>query len=208
VDQRRATMNRKGEGVVVWSEYVDTVSYNMKMYARAYNPQTGWGPQSPTLVSAGEIYGVNAVLDDSGTITIAWQQPTSSGKLNTVAMSGSLTGAWSDVAVLETNNDTGNLITEFSHPQLALDASGNVLVAWRKEQKTTDTTTFGAYASRYADGAWLPEFQLLQRTGYNVLTIGLSVADSGLGAAGFVFVSSTGSTADSDAYNTMVSFYR
>jgi hypothetical protein len=208
VDQRCAALNSKGEGVVVWSEYVDTINYNMKMYARGYSPLTGWGPQSPAIVASSGIYGVNAVLDDAGVITIAWQQPTASGKKNTMAIRGTLTGTWSDIAVLESDNAAGNLITEFSLPQLALDAHGNVLIAWRKESKTTDTTTFGAYASRYAGGAWLPQFQLGQSTGYNVISIALSVADSGLGAAAFVYVSSTGSTADPNAYNTMVALYR
>ena len=207
LDQRSVAMNRKGEGVVVWSEYMNTSNYDMAMYARAYSPTLGWGTQSPAIVSSSGIYGVHAVLDEQGIVTIAWQQAIASGKMNTMAIRGTLTGAWSDVAVLETDNVTGNLLTELSRPQLALDGSGNALIVWRKEIATPENT-YGAYASRYAGGSWLPQFQLGQKAGYNVLTLSLSVADSGLGAAAFVYTSNTGDASDPDSYNTEVAFFR
>ncbi|MBN2574738.1 MAG: hypothetical protein JXP73_09240 [Deltaproteobacteria bacterium] len=208
LDQRSVAMNRKGEGVVVWSEYTNTTSYDMVMYARSYNPSVGWSSQSPAIVSSGDIYGVRAVMDEQGVVTIAWQQTIASGMMNTMAIRGTLTGTWSDVAVLETDNTTGYLLTELARPQLAVDASGNVLIVWRKEIDTAELVTYGAYASRYADGAWLPQFRLGQKTGYNVLTLSLSVADSGLGAAAFVYTSNTGDASDPDSYNTHVAFFR
>lgn len=200
---RAIAVNRKGEGVFVWSEYPGA---NMGIFARTYNPASGWSSVSPSIVSASSIYSVAAAIDEQDNVTILFQQSISTGA-NVMGIHGTVSGTWGDVAVLETDNVAGNLLTEYAFPKLAIDASGNVLAVWRKDLSTSSTTTYGAYASRFSGGSWLPQFQLGQRTGLEVPEQSVSVADSGFGAASFYFRSET-TTTDPEAYNAEVAFFR
>ena len=77
-------------------------------------------------------------------------------------------------------------ITVEEMARLAIDGSGNVLLAWRK---IIDDETAGMYASRFAaaGSAWLAPVQVGQTTGAYVHTPSLSVSDLGLGAVAFCY---------------------
>jgi hypothetical protein len=197
-------MNRKGEAVFVLAEGND---YNVGLYARTYNPSLGWSSPSPAIASSNGMSTIATALDEQGNVTIAWQQNLASGKANLMAIHGSVTGSWSDIAVLETDNVASYYTYEFAYPKLAVDGNGNVLLVWRKDQSTSSITTYGAYGSRFSAGAWSPQFRLGQKTGLNVVDVSLSVSDQGFGAAAFTYMAED-STSDPDAYNTMVAFYR
>ncbi len=203
-DSRAIAMNRKGEGVLVWSEASGST---VGLSARTYSPTVGWSAVAPPILSSDTIGALAVAMDEQDNVTILLQQQIASGGMNVMGIHGTVTGTWSDVTLLETDNVAGYLIDEYAMPQLAIDGSGNVLAVWRKDLSTSTTTTYGAYASRFAGGSWLPQFQLGQKTGLDVPLVGLSVADSGFGAATFYFRSDN-TTTDPDAYNTMVAFYR
>jgi hypothetical protein len=203
-DSRAIAMNRKGEGVLVWSE---STGSTVGLSARTYSPTVGWSAVAPPILSSDTIGALAVAMDEQDNVTILLQQQIASGGMNVMGIHGTVTGTWSDIAVLETNNVAGYLIDEYAMPQLAIDGSGNVLAVWRKDLSTSTTTTYGAYASRYVGGSWLPQFQLGQKTGLEVPLVNVSVADSGFGAATFYFRSDN-TTADPDAYNTMVAFFR
>jgi hypothetical protein len=203
-DSRAVAMNRKGEGVFVWSE---STGGTVGVSARTYNPTVGWSAVTPPILSSDTIGALAVAMDEQDNVTILLQQGIASGGLNVMGIHGTVTGSWSDVAVLETDNVAGILTTEYAMPRLAIDASGNVLAVWRKDLSTATTATYGAYASRFAGGKWLPQFQLGLKTGLDVQQVNVSVADSGFGAATFCFGSEQ-STSDPLAYNPMVSFYR
>lgn len=200
-------MNRKGEGIVVWAEASGS---NTVALARTYNPLVGWGSVSNPLVIASTVASPAVALDEQGTVTLVWQQELDGGALNLMGMRGSVTGAWSDVAVLETDNRAGasNLTSEYAYPKVAIDGSGNILVAWRKNLSEGSTTTYGAYATRYAAGTWAPQTKLGVKVGFDVPVLSVAVADSGFGAASFSYVTGSATTVDSDAYNAHVAFFR
>jgi|GEM_PF-5362614 len=197
-------MNRKGEGIFVWSE---STGPSMVMLARTYNLSTGWSSVSPPIVTSGEIFSVAVAMDEQNNLTIVWQQPLSTGGQNMMGIHGSLTGTWSDITPLETDNVASYLTIEFGYPKVAIDANGDVLAVWRKDLSTSTTTTYGAYASRFTGGTWLAQTPLGLKTGLEVPEINLSVADSGFGAASFYFRSDD-PTNDPDAYNAYVAFFR
>ncbi len=204
-DSRAIAMNRKGEGVFVWSE---SSGSTVGLSARTYNPSVGWSAVTPPILASDTIGALAVAMDEQDNVTILLQQAlASAGGLNVMGIHGTVTGSWSDVTVLETDNTAGYLVDEYAMPQLAIDASGNVLAVWRKDLSTSTTTTYGAYASRFSGGSWLPQFKLGLKTGLEVLVVNVSVADSGFGAASFYFRSDN-TTTDPDAYNAMVAFYR
>jgi hypothetical protein len=200
---RAIAMNRKGEGVFVWSE--STASLDV-MFARTYNSAQGWSSVSPEILSSYYVASIAVALDEQGNATIVWQQDFSTG-VNMMGIHGKVNGAWSEKTPLETDNQAGNLTTEYGYPKLAIDASGNVLAVWRKAVSLSNPTTYGAYASRFAGGSWLPQFKLGQKTGLDAPEVNVSVADSGFGAATFYYYSDT-TTSDPDAFNTQVAFFR
>jgi hypothetical protein len=197
-------MNRKGQGMVVWSS---PSGGGQALLARTYTPAVGWSSPSPPIVTSGTVASPAVALDEQGMATILWQQELLSGGANMMGIRGSTSGSWSDVAVLETDNKSGNLTTPDAYPMVAIDQNGNVLAVWRKDLSTSTTTTFGAYATRFAGGSWLPQAQLGLKTGLNVPDVQVAVADSGFGAAAFNYVSED-TTSDAAAYNVHVAFFR
>jgi hypothetical protein len=200
-------MNRKGEGIVVWSEASGS---NTVALARTYNPSLGWSSVSNPLVTSSTVAALAVTLDEQSQATLLWQQNLKTGGANLMGMHGSMTGAWSDVAVLETDNRAGalNLTTEFAYPKVAIDGSGNVLVAWRKDLSDSSTTTYGAYATHFAAGTWSPQTKLGVKVGFDVPDLSIAVADSGFGAAAFAYIAGSATTADPDTYNAYVAFFR
>jgi len=200
---RAIAMNRKGEGVFVWSE--STASLDV-MFARTYNSAQGWSSVSPEILSSYYVASIAVALDEQGNSTIVWQQDISTG-VNMMGIHGKVNGAWSEKTPLETDNVAGSRTDQYGFPRLAIDASGNVLAVWRKAVSLSSPSTYGAYASRFAQGSWLPQFKLGQKTGLDAPEVNVSVADSGFGAATFYYYSDT-TTSDPDAFNTQVAFFR
>jgi hypothetical protein len=204
VYEAAVAMNRKGEGMVIWS--VGTGS-GEALLARTYAPSVGWSSPSPPILTSDIVASLGLALDEQGMATIVWQQTTVAGGVNMMGIHGSLAGSWSDVAALETDNKAGWYTDHYGFPEVAIDGAGNVLVAWRKDLSTSDTTTYGAYATRFAGGTWLPQAQLGLKSGLNVPYVRVAVADSGFGAAAFNYISED-ATSDTDAYNVHVAFFR
>jgi hypothetical protein len=201
---RTIAMNRKGEAVFVWS---GGTTSKQGLHARTYSPKLGWSSASPEINTASGMYEIVAALDEQGDVTIAWQQSTMSGT-NMMGIHGSVAGSWSDITLLENDNKATYLMDHFGRPKMAIDGSGNVLVVWRKDQSTSETNvTYGAYASGFSNGRWLPQFKLGQITGLDVPEFSLSVSDKGLGAVSYVYISDW-TTSEADAYNAMVALYR
>ncbi len=198
--------NRKGQGMVVWGQWASGA--NTTLLGRTYSAGTGWSNVLPPITSSPTVASTGIALDEQGDATLVWQQHLQAGD-NLVGMHGSPTGAWGDITPIETDNVAGrlDLITEYGYPSLAIDGNGNVLAVWRKDLSTSSTTTFGAYGTRYAGGSWLPQAKLGQKAGLDITGLSVAVADSGFGAAAFIYQSQDAST-DPDIDNVMVAFFR
>ena len=197
-------MNRKGQGLVVWSS---PSGGGQALLARTYTPAVGWSSPSPPIVTSDTVASPAVALDEQGMATILWQQEILSGGANMMGIHGSTSGSWSDVALLETDNKSGTLTTPDAYPMVAIDQNGDVLAVWRKDLSTSTTTTFGAYATRFAGGSWLPQAQLGLKTGLIVPDVQVAVADWGFGAAAFNYIAED-ATSEAAAYNVHVAFFR
>lgn len=200
-------VNRKNEGVVVWTEYTGGSTV---LLARGHSPAGGWGTPTPPLVTEDSIGTPAVALDEQGTITLAWQQYLASGGYNLVGKRGKIEGPWSEVTALENDNRAGTSGTPNNEasPTLAVDAFDNIMVVWRKDLSEGKTATIGAYARRYAAGAWSPEATLGLKTGLVVPYLDLAVAESGLAAVGFKYIDLSSTTTDPDSYQATVAIFR
>lgn len=211
VYDRDIVLNKKGTVVAVWSEYTSKSSYAMAIKSKTYTNASGWAASATSIVTADSAYSLAAVIDETDTMTLTWQQSIA-GRYNTVAARGKVDGAWGEAVPLETDNTAGDMTTENTMARMAVDSNGQVMVVWRKEIDGPDTSpssgdkTYGMYATAYRDGAWLPQLRLFQKTGANATYPSLSVSDNGLAVAAF-FAWSTIIT-DPDIYNALVAFYR
>jgi len=212
VSYRDIAINKKGTIVAVWGEYASS-STTLKF--KTYSPANGWATSSSTIGSINSAGSLVAVLDESDMLTLAWRQPLSSGKYNTLSLRGKVNGAWGEVTPLETDNTAGPLSQENSAPQLAVDGSGNVIVVWRKEINGPDsertsssqpTKTYAIYGSAYRDGAWQKPVSIFQKDGVVALAPSLAVSDKGFGVVAFDNWSTT--SKDPDLNNVMAAFYR
>lgn len=207
---RDVVLNKKGTVAAVWGEYG---SSSTTLKSKTYNPTTGWATSASTIATIRSAYLLVAALDESDTMTLAWQQVLTSGRYNTLSLRGKINGAWGEVTSLETDNTAGGLEKEESAPQLAVDGSGTVLVVWRKEingpdndNGSGDTKTYAIYGSAFRDGAWQTPVAIFQKDGVVGMWPSLAVSDKGLGVVTFYAWSNT--STDADLYNTMVGFYR
>jgi hypothetical protein len=175
----------------------------------------GWGTVPPRIAAASDISGdLAATLDEQGNITAVWQQYLPMHGMNLVGIHGSLAGSWSEVTQIETDNHAATEPVHSAVPKMAIDAQGNSLLVWLKDESTTkaldySNPRYGAYGSGYVNGAWLPQVELGQKAGLTATEVNLSVSDDGLGAAVFYYYYwPEPVTADADAYSAMVSFFR
>jgi len=206
--ERHPAMNRGGAGVVAWAE--ESSPNSMTSYVSTYQPADGSWSTPQRITDSSSFALLTAVLDDNGLVTLAWVQSISTGGYNVMAMHESAGGVWGDITPLETDNVASMSIDSdlFAVPNLVADASGNVLAVWSKEIDSA-TYTYGAYARRLQGEEWQPQVKLGQKAGLRANDPTVAVADSGFGAASFVYVAlPDGTTSDPEAYNVEVAFCR
>ena len=197
---RTVAMNRSSDAVVSWGD-------SAGLWVSTYKSGGAWS--SPQKIKGNaDCTNIGSALDDQGNLTVAWAQSLSTSGYNAVAIHGQVGGTWSDITPLETDDVASDLdVYKMPFPTLAADAQGNVLAVWSKQ---INDTTWGAYARRLQGTTWQPQVQLGQRPNLRAWNPVVAVADSGFGAASFVYFAGTGDgiTSDAEAYNVEVAFCR
>lgn len=196
-ENRSVAMNANGEGVVVWAENATNSAVLNLAY---YKPSSEW-TSVQKVIDGDEFFTLGSALDNNGNITVAWVQGFANSGHNVMAIHGKVGGTWGQPTALETDNTAAGNYNEFATPMLAVDGFGNVLAVW---QKKIDSTTYAAYARRLQGTTWQPEVKLGQKADHKTLWPRVAVADSGFGAASFVYYAGS----DAEAYNVEVAFCR
>jgi hypothetical protein len=212
----KLAVNRKGEGIVIWTEPSNDVELLARRYDPSADPSARWSSVSQ-VVSTSTVANPAVALDEQGTATVVWQEDLPpSGALNLKATRGPLAGSWGQAVNIETDN-TSSLVqvtdvgTIYAEPKMAPSGNGDILLAWHKDRSVSTTdVTYGVYAARYtvATNAWSPQVQVFEKAGFGAANLSLAVADSGMGAAAFIYYNETATDVDPDTYNTMVSIFR
>ena len=126
-----------GNAIAVWGVNENTL-YSL-WYSR-YDTVAGWStPQLLENQDSANAYYPRLVMDDAGNAMVVWIQ--GSGNLHSLwARRYAVGSGWNAAQLIETD-DTGGV----SPPQLAMDASGNVLVVWQQY----NGSVYNIWSNRY-----------------------------------------------------------
>lgn len=129
-----------GNAIAVWGVSENTL---YSLWFSRYDTVSGWSaPELLETQDSGNAYYARIVMDDAGNAMVVWLQ--SSGSINSLWARRYAVGAgWGPAQLIE-NDDSGNV----SPPQLALDASGNVLVVWQQY----NGSVYNIWSNRYRAG--------------------------------------------------------
>jgi hypothetical protein len=135
----QVAIDAAGNALVVWRQF-DGTHYNI--WANRYSASTGlWGAAAPIETdSTGDAFVPQVAIDATGNALAVWTQ--FDGTRNNIWANrySASTGLWGVAAPIET--DTGDA----SHPQVAIDATGNGLAVWTQ----FDGTNYSILANRYS----------------------------------------------------------
>jgi hypothetical protein len=138
----QVAINAGGDGMAVWSQFDGTRN---NIWANRYLATTGWGIATLIESDAGDAVVPQIVVDASGNATAVWQQRDANGRNNIVAIRYLVGVGWGTPAGIETKGPSAG---DDQLPRIAMDASGNVIVAW--ERNAFSSTSI--WANRYVPG--------------------------------------------------------
>lgn len=131
-------LNSSGDYVVAWEMSNSIDSSDSGIYARHFDSGSGGGVFAVNSVTTGAQANSSVALNDNGDFVIGWESPDGSGAgIYARRYNSALTAQGSEFQI---NQVTLNGQT---NPALALDSSGNFVVAW------DDSSVGAVYARRY-----------------------------------------------------------
>jgi hypothetical protein len=134
--------DRFGNGVAVWRQTTGAAyPFNTPQQGARYRAASGWGPPVDLTAPGLSAFQPNVVVDQSGNATVIWADFLQTlGPVRAVRYTAASDGWSNPFELTATANST-------THPQLVVDAAGNVTAIWEES---------GVRARRYAaaSGAW------------------------------------------------------
>jgi hypothetical protein len=200
-----AMMGDGSKGIAVWDEPASGAGYDMMV--SDFTASGGWG--APARVGSAYFSFPVAIMDQVGTVTVAYGHVINNGSVNVRAIRRVSGQGWGEATLLENTNwgDTHDFDTE-PQPRLGVDANGTVHIAWARKVAMTDDDTYSIITRRWAAGGWQPEETLFMKNKRRVFNPDLAVGDDGHAAVGFFYIDPSGTTGDLGVYNAMVSLFR
>jgi hypothetical protein len=166
-------LDASGDPVVAWHEDDGTTR---NIHVHQWDGSV-WNPVGSGLLSANggntNAFSPSLKLDDHDRPVVAWHED--DGTVYNVHVQRWDGSAWSPVGGgLLSRNGAG---TDAGSPSLALDGSGNPVVAWHEH----DGTTYNIYVQRWDGSAWIPLGSALSATSgiTAALRASLALAESG-----------------------------
>ncbi|QSP96238.1 Ig-like domain-containing protein [Marinobacter salinisoli] len=152
----QVAVDPEGNVVAVWINGSDA-----RIYARRFNAGVGsWGSAVGIGNPNGEGRYPQVAMDSAGNAVAVWQQ--SEGSALNIYASRLAAGrtVWTGVERIDAHTD------ESHRPQIAMDASGNAVVAWRQRVSVFgNLNTYRVFANRMEAGTW--QGQIAVGTGAN-----------------------------------------
>ncbi len=194
--------DRFGNGVAVWKQTTgSTFPFGTPLQAARYRAASGWGPPVNLTAPGQSGFYPRVVVDQSGNATVIWADFLQTlGPVRTVRYTAASDG-WSNPFEMTAAANSN------PHPQLVVDAAGNVTAIWEES---------GLRARRYAaaSGAWQPTGPVVSpRTGEPGLFSSPRVTVDGQGVVTAVWsnnsiIQSARYTPPTDAWSSPVSLSR
>lgn len=160
-----------GNAIAVWGVRENAL-YSL-WYSR-YDTVAGWS--TPALLESqnnANVYYPRLVMDDAGNAMVVWIQ--GSGNLHSLwARHYAVGSGWGAAQLIEAD-DTGGV----SPPQLAMDASGNVLVVWQQY----NGSVYNIWSNRYRAGIGWGTAQMLDTAAGTATYPHVAMNASGVGVA-------------------------
>jgi hypothetical protein len=171
------------KGIALWSQLATGGS---DVYSADYTPAGGWQPAARAIVKAYFGWPV-VVMDQTATVTVAYYESLTSGAVNIVAARRAWGQPWGQVTPLENTNKATLKVEEVPVPDIGLDASGNVHVAWDRKNSTSDENTYSIVTRRWSMGAWQPEQILFTKDKMHANPPSVGVGENGQAAIVFSY---------------------
>ncbi len=170
-------LNGEGRGVLLWTT-------SGGLFSRVFNGEAFLG-QAP--VSIGSTAGVpSAVVDKLGTVTAVWASTQGATGWNVHSSRLPLGGVWSEPIGLESMNRARLRTDRDPEPCVGVDATGNVLAVWRRDESATDDYTFSVWGARLpVGGKWSVTTNVHRLPMLRVLPVSCGMSDNGIGVAAF-----------------------
>ncbi len=145
-------MDATGDFVVAWQSYDQATSTSeLNIHAQRYG--SDGAPEGSAFLVNTYTSGVQefpaVAMDATGDFVVAWQsfdQATSTSEFDIYAQRYGSDGAPEGSAFLVNTYTSGNQ----THPSVAMDATGDFVVAWESFDQLSPTSKYDIYAQRYA----------------------------------------------------------
>jgi len=196
-------LNGDGRGVLLWTQSTAASG----LFARVFN---GDAFLSQTQLSIGTSDGIpSAVVDKTGNITVVWAS-TAGANWNVSSTRLMLGGVWSMPVTLETMNRAGLYTDKDPEPCTGIDAAGNVLAVWRRDESPSNDYTFSVWGARLpVGGQWTAATMVHGIPMLRVLPVACGVSDNGVGVSAFFYRQDNAlKLVDQPTYNVFTAIHR
>lgn len=173
-----AMERNSGKAMVAWRQLGST-AYDL--WAKAFDPNAGWGPASTVESAPGMVGTASVGLDSSGRAVLAWSQIGPNTRASIYASRSVSSGVWSTPALVETQEVVGVQDTD---PKIAVFPDGSASVVWAHATGSATSLWTNTMA---ASGLWGNAFELVADSG-STQSIGVhNIAADGAGNAMLVW---------------------
>ncbi len=122
----RIAMNARGDTMIVWMQYSDTVAFKVNIWAARYTAAHGWEPAQEIEDDSTNAYFPKVGIDAGGNAIATWSQNDAVQDRTHIYANRYVVGrGWGTGVPLQ--SDPNALANE---PFMAMDAHGNATVAW------------------------------------------------------------------------------
>ena len=136
---------QSGRGLLLWRQ----LSPALDLWARPYDPASGWGAATRLENLPGAVGVADAGLDAQGNAVVVWEQVGPATRFSIYgARRSALDGAWSAPVLLETNESVG---VQDGDPVVAVAPAGDAIAVWKR----SDGVSGRLWGNRLAaTGSW------------------------------------------------------
>jgi hypothetical protein len=161
-----------GRAVATWHQFTSAAKFDL--WARIYDPATGWGLAARVEDATDTLGFSRAGIDASGNAIAVWSQASTGGRFSVYANRYAVGSGWGTRQLLETNEFVGG---SDGDARIAVTPTGNAIVVWKAAPGISGSGT-DIWTNRYTVGSgWSTATELVSD---NSTALQLGNANGGL----------------------------